>query len=201
MGVGESWAWSPIEGWRYHTFAHTEYASVAIFNLSDRMHRICGVYAKHMHNTATRSYGKWTPTRSKREYIVVVKRLICRCICAAYAKLTQTQCSLFSYNSKCIYIAYAKHIQTPSLAYYIWILVKCMDYEYAKHMQYIYTAYANIVRVYKRVPRTGRTPPLSKIVRNREYLHLIQPYNFSPKSPLSMASICSNYSLVSRGEV
>jgi len=41
----------------------------------------------------------------------------------------------------------------------------------------------------------GSNAPLSKTVRNREYLHLIQPYNFSPRSPLSMASICSNYSL------
>ena len=38
-GVGESWAWLPMEppvkGWRGHTFAHIEYVLVAIFKLSD----------------------------------------------------------------------------------------------------------------------------------------------------------------------
>jgi len=51
----------------------------------------CTEYTVHMPNicthTATRSKSKWTPTRSKREYIAVVKRLICGCICATYTKL------------------------------------------------------------------------------------------------------------------
>jgi hypothetical protein len=40
---------APEKGRRGHTFTHTERASVATIYLSDRMHRICGAYTKHMH--------------------------------------------------------------------------------------------------------------------------------------------------------
>ena len=36
------------KGRRYHTFSHTERASVAIICLSDRVHQICDAYARHM---------------------------------------------------------------------------------------------------------------------------------------------------------
>ena len=55
---------------------------------------------------------------------------------------------------------------------------------------------ADHYHIYKGVPRTGQTPPLSVPVRNRGYLHLMQLHTISMyNSPLHMASVCKNHSL------
>ena len=94
IAVGGNWAWSLMEssgkGRRYHTFAHTEYASVAIFNLSKHTNQniesICYVYKwRYIHrygytHIQTHSYmphhtnNKWKLYWNKQKYNRVAER-------------------------------------------------------------------------------------------------------------------------------
>ena len=89
MGVGESWAWSPMEppakGRRGYTFAHTEYVLVATFKLGDHMHQICGAYAKHMlvysYKILLQMNTNIKQTRTYRGSYTAYSWVYMRCIC------------------------------------------------------------------------------------------------------------------------